>query len=116
MDKDQALHEVQEIKQVMEESRKRSGRGKYWIGPALALLAMVISGLVPPLAPVIAIGLLVGGVITWRRSSEPLMKAIATGVVAVGIVLLLMTLFVILGLVAFHTGVQGPTITITPVP
>lgn len=113
MDKDQALREVQEIKQIMDESRKRAGRGKYWIGIAIALLAMAISGLVPPSAPIIAIGLLIGGVITWRRSSEPIMKAIAAGIVTVGIILLLMTLFVVLGLMAFHTST---TTTITQVP
>lgn len=116
MERDRALRDVDEIKQVMHESRKRFGHGKYWIGPALALLAILISGLVPPLAPVIAIGLLVGGVIAWRRSDESIMKAIAAGIIAVGIVLLLATLFVILGLVALHVSSVSSTTTITPVP
>jgi hypothetical protein len=40
MDRDQAVQEVHEIKQVMEESRRRSSRGKCWIIVAAALLTM----------------------------------------------------------------------------
>jgi len=115
MDKERAIREVHEIKQVMEETRNRSDRGKYWIVPGLALLAMLISGLFPFLAPVIAICLIVGGVIIWRRNNEQIMKAIAVGIIAVGIVILLVTLFVILGLVAYSTsGIMESSQTVVP--
>ncbi len=117
MDREQACREIQEIKQVMEESRKRSSRGKYWITPVLALLALIVSALVPPLAPVIAIGLIIVGVIIWRRSSDSVMKAISAGIVGVGIVLLLVVLFIVAGLMAFQvSGVTGTHETVVPVP
>jgi Mg2+/citrate symporter len=102
MEKEEALRDIHEIKQVMEESQRRTRRGKYWIGLALALVAIVIiSGLIPYLGPVFGIGLIVGGVIAWRRSDDSFMKAIAAAIIAVGIVLTLATLFVIFGLMAF---------------
>ncbi len=115
MDRDQALQEVHEIKQVMEESRRRSSRGKCWIIIAAALLAMVISGIVPPLAPIIGIGMIVGGIIVWRKNSDPVIKAIAAGVCAVGIVLILVTVFVVIGLVAYNvSGIFPAQETIVP--
>ena len=118
MDKDQALREVHEIRQVMEESRKRTNRGKYWIVIAAAVLAMVVSGLIPPLAPVIGLGMIAAGIIIWRRNDETLMKGIAAGLIAIGIVLVLLAVFVIIGLVAYQT-VGGPfpaNETVVPVP
>ena len=50
MEKEEALRDIHEIKQVMEESQRRTRHGKYWIGLALALVAIVIiSGLILPL-------------------------------------------------------------------
>ena len=116
MDKDEALREVEEIKQVIDDSRKQSNRRKYWISAVIALAAVVISGLVLPiLAPIIAIGLVVGGIIARRRSSDPVMKAIATGAVAIGIVALILTLFVISGLMVWRTSTTTTSTTINTV-
>jgi uncharacterized membrane protein YhaH (DUF805 family) len=105
MDKDEAIHEVEEIKQVIADSRKRSDRRKYWIGAAIALAAVVISGLVIPIfAPIIAIGFIVGGIIARRQSSDPVIKAIAAGAIAIGITVIILTLLVIFGLMGWHTS------------
>jgi len=110
MEKEEALRDIHEIKQVMEESQRRTRHGKYWIGLALALVAVVvISGLIPYLGPVFSIGLIVGGVIAWRRSDDSTMKTIAAAIIAVGIVLTLATLFVIFGLMAFYISTDTMT-------
>ncbi len=114
MDKDQAIQEVQEIKQVMDEARQRSNRRNYWILPVCAIAAMIVSALIPPLAPIIGVGFLVSGIIIWRRSGESIIKALAAGMVGIGIMMLLMTLFVVLGLMAYHTS--GVTVITTPIP
>jgi hypothetical protein len=117
MDKDQAIRDVQEIKEVMQESRKRSGRGKYLIGPALALAAIIVSSIVPYLAPIMAIGLLVGGVITWRRNSETLMKVISVGIFAAGIVLIIMFILAMVGPGAYlFSSPGGPESAVTTTP
>jgi Mg2+/citrate symporter len=113
MEKDQALREVQEIKQVMEESRKRYSRNKIWWGIALIVLALVVSVIVPILIPIVAIGLLVSGIIIYRRADEQLLKSIATGAIAVGVLMILLTLLVVLGLMPYHFGVITGSETIT---
>ncbi len=114
MDKDQALNEVKAIKQVMENSSKWSSRGKYWIGVLLTLLALVATGLIPFLAPIMGVGLLVGGIIAWRLASDSVMKSIAGGIIAVGIVLILLTVFVVTGLIGYSTSTTTTTVTIAP--
>ena len=120
MDKDEAIHEVEEIKQVIADSRKSSDRRKYWIGAAIALAVVVISGLVIPIfAPVIAIGLIVGGIIARRQSSDTVIKAIAAGAIAIGITVIILTLLVIFGLMVWHTSTAttiNTVTTITPAP
>jgi uncharacterized membrane protein YhaH (DUF805 family) len=120
MDKDEAIHEVEEIKQVIADSRKRSDRKKYWIVAAIALVAVVISGLVIPIfAPVIAIGLIVGGIIARRQSSDPVIKAIAAAAIAIGIIVIILTLLVIFFLMPWHTSTTttiNTVTTITPAP
>jgi len=120
MDRDEAIHEVEEIKQVIADSRKRSDRRKYWIGAAIALAAVVISGLVIPIfAPVVGIGLIVGGIIARRQSSDPVIKAIAAGAIAIGITVIILTLLVIFGLMGWHTSTTttiNTVTTITPAP
>jgi Na+/H+-translocating membrane pyrophosphatase len=121
MDKDEAIHEVEEIKRVIDDTHKRSDHRKFWFVLAIALAAMLVCGFVPVLAPLIGIGFIVGGVIEWRRSSDSLGKAIAIGALVIGIVLVLITLFVIFeifGLMAWHTTTNTTihTVTITPPP
>jgi protein-S-isoprenylcysteine O-methyltransferase Ste14 len=113
MDKDQAVREVLEIKQIMENSRKKPNRSKYWIFPAIALVALVVCGIVPVFTPFIAIAFIVGGLVTWRRSSDSILKGTAAGIVAVGIVLLILTLIVIFGIMGYHAS---STTVITPTP
>jgi hypothetical protein len=117
MDKDQAIREVHEIKQVIEESRKQSNRRQYWIVPALAIAAIIVSALMPPLAPVIGVGFVVAGVIIRRRAIDPIMKAIGLGVLVIGIVMILMTVLVVAGLMVFNIAsvTRGPA-TVVPVP
>ena len=119
MDKDQALLDVQEIKQTMEASRKHFDRRKYWIVPLVALLAIIVCGLFPILSPFIAAGMLAGGIILWRRSRDPVMKAFAVGIIAGGIIILMVILFAVLGLVAYGVfgGAGGPAAqTVIPAP
>ena len=118
MDKDEAIHEVEEIKRVIDDTHKRSDHRKYWFVLAIALAAMIVCGFVPVLAPLIGIGFIVGGVIEWRRSSDSLGKAIAIGALVIGIVLVLITLFVVFGLMAWHTSTTTTihSATITPPP
>jgi hypothetical protein len=111
MDKDQAMQEVHEIKQVMDESRKRSSHFKYWIGPALSLLAIIISGLAPLFTPLFSVILVVVGIVTWRRNNELKMKVIAAVTITIGIALLL----IIVSLVGFHNiTTTTSTTTVTP--
>ena len=118
MDKDEAIHEVEEIKRVIDDTHKRSDHRKYWFVLAIALAAMIVCGFVPVLAPLIGIGFIVGGVIAWRRSNDSLGKAIAIGALVIGIVLVLITLFVVFGLMAWHTSTTTTihSVTITPPP
>jgi Na+/H+-translocating membrane pyrophosphatase len=118
MDKDEAIHEVEEIKRVIDDTHKRSDHRKYWFVLAIALAAMLVCGFVPVLAPLIGIGFIVGGVIEWRRSSDSLGKAIAIGALVIGIALALIGLFVIFGLMGWLTTTSTTihSITITPPP
>ena len=118
MDKGEAIHEVEEIKRVIDDTHKRSDHRKYWFVLAIALAAMIVCGFVPVLAPLIGIGFIVGGVIAWRRSNDSLGKAIAIGALVIGIVLVLITLFVVFGLMAWHTSTTTTihSVTITPPP
>ena len=118
MDKDEAIHEVEEIKRVIDDTHKRSDHRKYWFVLAIALAAMLVCGFVPVLAPLIGIGFIVGGVIEWRRSSDSLGKAIAIGALVIGIVLVLIGLFVIFSLLGWFTTtsttIHSITITLPP--
>ena len=99
MEKDQALREVQEIKQVMDNSRKRHSRNNIWWGIVLIALAVVVSVIMPLLMPVVAIGLLVSGIIIYRGTNEQPLKSIAAGAIAVGVSMILLTLLMVLALV-----------------
>jgi predicted nucleic acid-binding Zn ribbon protein len=101
MEKDQALREVQEIKQVMDNSRKRHSRNNIWWGIVLIALAVVVSVIMPLLMPVVAIGLLVSGIIIYRGDNEQPLKSIAAGFIAVGASMILLTLLVVLALMPY---------------
>jgi predicted nucleic acid-binding Zn ribbon protein len=104
MEKDQALREVQEIKQVMDNSRKRHSRNNIWWGIVLIALAVVVSVIMPLLMPVVAIGLLVSGIIIYRGTNEQPLKSIAAGFIAVGASMILLTLLVVLALTPYHSS------------
>jgi len=97
MDKDQALREVHEIKQVMDDSRRKSNRGYLWGGIAFIVAALVLSGIFPFLGPVLAVGLLAGGIITYRKTNDRLVRGIAGGAIAVGGIMLVAILLVLAG-------------------
>jgi hypothetical protein len=114
MDKEQAIREVHEIKHIMEESQRRMGHSKYWICLALALLGIVVSAFVPVLGPVIGIGLIVGGIFTWRRSYDSTTKTISGVLIAAGIIVLfLATVFIAFGVMVF-SSTTGSSIMIGP--
>jgi len=116
MDREQALRDVQEIKQVIDKSRKWSGRGKLWGIIALVVLAMVLSAIVPFLAPIIAIGFIGGGVVVYRRTDDSLTRGVAAGAIAIGIMMLLMTLLVVVGLISYSTSTTVQDVIIIPKP
>jgi predicted nucleic acid-binding Zn ribbon protein len=102
MEKDQALREIQEIRQVIEESRKRYRRNEIWWGIVLIALALVVSVIMPLLIPVVAIGLLVSGIIIYRGANEQPLKSIAAGAIAVGVLMILGTVLLVLALTPYH--------------
>jgi flagellar biosynthesis protein FliQ len=105
MEKDQALREVQEIKQIIEESRKQHSRNNVWWGIVLIALAVVVSVIMPLLMPVVAIGLLVSGIIIYRGANEQPLKSIATVMIVIGVLMILATVLLVLGLMPYHSGV-----------
>ena len=113
IDKNQAIRELHEIKQVMEKSRKRFNRGKYWLGPLVAVLSIFIAFLFFPFfAPVIGTGFLVGGIIAWRWAGDSTAKKIAAGVLfAVGIILILYSIILISVVGLYTTTTIPPTTT-----
>ena len=117
MDKDEAIHEVEEIKRVIDDTHKRSDHRKYWFVLAIAL-AVLVCVFAPVLAPLIGIGFIVGGVIARFRSNDSLGKALAIGAVVIGIVLVLIGLFVIFSLLGWltttSTTIHSITITLPP--
>jgi ABC-type microcin C transport system permease subunit YejB len=117
MDKDEAIHEVEEIKRVIDDTHKRSDHRKSWFVLAIAL-AVLVCVFAPVPAPLIGIGFIVGGVIARLRSNDSLGKATAIGVVVIGIVLVLIGLFVIFSLMGWLTTTSTTihTATITQPP
>jgi hypothetical protein len=69
-----------------------------------ALLGVAVGLFFPPLLPVVAIALIVGGVSLRRGAATPAERATATAVIAGGVVLLVVSLVVILGLVSVDSG------------
>jgi hypothetical protein len=117
MDKDEAIHEVEEIKRVIDDTHKRSDHRKYWFALAAAL-AVLVCVFAPVLAPLIGIGFIVWGVTARLRSNDSLGKAIAIGALLIGIVLVIIGLFVIFSLMGWLTTTSTTirSITITPPP
>lgn len=102
MEKDEALRDVKEIKHIMEESRRRYSRAASAWGITLIIVSIAVSIILPFLVPVVGIGLLIGGIIMYRRSNFPLAKGTAAGAIAIGVVMVLLTLIVVLFLMPFR--------------
>jgi uncharacterized membrane protein len=107
MDKDEALREVQEIKQVIDESRKVPSffeKNKFWVFAVIALIIMLTLFFGIYLTPFIGIVLIVIGVIVMRESTDPTTKAIAKGAVIIGIIALVLTAGILMFLWPVHSS------------
>lgn len=69
---------------------------------ALALLvlmaSLVVSFMIPPVAPAVSTALIVGGVMAYRQSTDVTVRAVAVAAVAGGVVTILMVVLVGLAL------------------
>ncbi len=77
-----------------------------WVLAALAIGGAVVFAW-PIGLPVLGASMIVGGVIGYRRSRDPVVKAIASGAIAGGVVIMLV--LVVLGLTLFSVG-SGTTV------
>lgn len=110
MNRDEAMRDLHDIKRVMEESRTKADTRSYWIGALALVLALpfilLLLVIMPPFAPLVGIGLVVAGIIMWRRHTELGMKAISGGMIAMGGVLVVLTILMIVGLVAYSAFLE----------
>jgi hypothetical protein len=104
MEREEAVQEVREIKRIMEESRRQADRRTVWVGLALLGLGILATAVLPFLAPVVGIGLIVGGIVAYRRSEDSLARGVAAVAIGMGSLLLLLVVFVVLGLMAISVG------------
>ena len=99
MERDDAVREVQDIKRIMEESRRV--RPGYPVGGvALLVLALAVAVLQPLLLPVVAIALFVGGLTFYFKSGTPGERKLAIVAIVAGGALLIVGLLFVLGLMA----------------
>ncbi|MEX0763138.1 MAG: hypothetical protein WD333_11985 [Dehalococcoidia bacterium] len=105
MEQNRAFREVADIKRIMQDTRKRRSVSAPWGAAFLLIGAIAVVFLIPISAPAIAVALLVGGAVAYRRAADPVLKGISAAAMVLGGVILLAVAVALLGLVAYDGGV-----------
>lgn len=85
---------------------------------SLLLGAVVISFLLPLVAPVFGVVLIVGGIVAYRRSTSAAMSAFGAAAIASGVFIVLISILLGLSLIAVDTipNITEGVLTIIPEP